>query len=155
MIIVNSYCGDETVRGLIPDLTEGILERAHKALLELGKIPPKKDFVLELTHLSNTSIIPVNKAMRGKDYATDVLSVSLFSEGAFGESFNSGEIFGEIYISLEKCAEQAKEIGQSFQEEYDFLIVHGILHIFGYDHQTPDDEKEMMKVAYGILGRKR
>ncbi len=52
-------------------------------------------------------------------------------------------VLGDIMISIERAAEQAEEYGHSYDRELGFLAVHGFLHINGYDHMTPEDEKEM------------
>ena len=63
-----------------------------------------------------------------------------------------GEMFlGDIVISLERAAEQAEEYGHSFEREVGFLTVHSMLHLFGYDHMTPEDEEEMFGYQEDIL----
>ena len=61
----------------------------------------------------------------------------------YGDPFEDELCLGDIVISLERAAEQAKEYGHSFQREVAFLTVHSMLHLLGYDHMTPEDEKEM------------
>ena len=61
----------------------------------------------------------------------------------YGDPFEDELCLGDIVISLERAAEQAKEYGHSFQREVAFLTVHSVLHLLGYDHMTPEDEKEM------------
>ena len=73
--------------------------------------------------------------------------------------FNTEELFGEdevvsigdIVISLERANEQAEEYGHSFEREVGFLTVHSMLHLFGYDHMTPEDEEEMFGYQNDIL----
>ena len=48
---------------------------------------------------------------------------------------------GELFISIDKAREQTEEYGHSFEREMGFLAVHGFLHINGYDHYTPEEEK--------------
>ena len=60
-------------------------------------------------------------------------------------------IIGELFISVDKAREQAAEYGHSFEREMGFLAVHGFLHINGYDHYTPEEEKEMFGLQEEIL----
>ncbi|MFA6436055.1 MAG: rRNA maturation RNase YbeY, partial [Candidatus Gracilibacteria bacterium] len=60
---------------------------------------------------------------------------------------------GQIFISIPTARRNAKTMKQSLEEELQFLFVHGLLHLLGFDHQTPEQEKEMLKYAYKILGR--
>ena len=59
---------------------------------------------------------------------------------------------GEIYISIDKALEQAKEYGHSEKREFCFLFVHGLLHLLGYDHMNSEDEKVMFGLQDIILG---
>ena len=58
---------------------------------------------------------------------------------------------GEIYISLEKAIEQAKEYNHSLKRELTFLFLHGLLHLLGYDHMKEEDEKIMFNLQDEIL----
>lgn len=114
-------------------------------LKKLPKIPEEN---VELLLTNNEEIHAINKQYRNIDRPTDVLS---FAER---ESPNPDPKFlGQIIISLDRAQEQAAELNQSLEEELRFLFVHGLLHILGYDHEKPEDEKIMLKEAYRILGR--
>ena len=60
-------------------------------------------------------------------------------------------ILGDIYISLDKAHSQAEEYGHSYKRELSFLLIHGFLHLLGYDHMNPVDEKVMFKLQEEIL----
>ena len=60
-------------------------------------------------------------------------------------------MLGDIYISLDKAHSQAIEYGHSFLRELSFLTIHGFLHLLGYDHMKPDDEKVMFTLQEEIL----
>jgi probable rRNA maturation factor len=122
-------------------LDESLLHVAHS-----------KDYEeVELLLTDNKQIQELNKTYREKDYATDVLS---FPEEAESPSSELPRSLGQIVISIEKTKEQAEELGQTFMEELRFLFTHGVLHLLGFDHMEPEEEKLMLKKAYAILGRR-
>lgn len=105
--------------------------------------PPSKD--VELMLVDDTIIRELNLRYRLKDKATDVLSFPIDDEN----------IIGQIVISVETAEEQAKELGQSLEDELQFLFTHGLLHLLGYTHDNEEDEKIMLAETYRILGRKK
>jgi probable rRNA maturation factor len=78
----------------------------------------------------------LNKTFRGKDATTDVLSFPFEAE-AFERSENN---LGDIFISLEQAGKQASENNLDFETEIKQLILHGILHLCGFDHETDNGE---------------
>lgn len=119
------------------ELFEWVLERVPK------HVPHATHEDVELLLTNNPEIQELNKQYRDKDKPTDVLSFSL----------DDPEHLGQIIISLERATEQAKEIGNTLEEELKFLFCHGVLHLLGYDHENPTDEAEMIEKAYAVLGR--
>ncbi len=113
---------------------------------ELGS--REREAVLSLVLVSNRQIRQLNKEWRDKDAATDVLSFPL--ELVPPPAGLPWEI-GEVFISLPKAQEQAKEYGHSFKRELAFLFVHGLLHILGFDHLTKAQEKDMFGRQKRIL----
>jgi probable rRNA maturation factor len=89
----------------------------------------KTDIIL----CSDYIIKKLNRDYRGKDYATDVLSFS----------FNEPDYLGEIYISLQRVKVQARRFGISYNDEVLRLLVHGMFHLLGCDHQTTVQRNEM------------
>lgn len=105
----------------------------------------------------NERIKELNKEYRDKDAPTDVLSFAILDEGneefpidlsAFKEMPLE---LGDIFVSRDKANEQAQEYGHTYQRELGFLVVHGFLHLNGYDHIEKDDEKEMFALQDSIL----
>ena len=102
----------------------------------------KKHFAVILT--DDEFIKNINNGYRNKNYATDVLS---FPE-------NDGDDLGEIYISVETAMRQAVDFEVSIEDEIKRLIVHGILHLMGFDHErSPEDEVIMNEREEFVLGR--
>lgn len=99
----------------------------------------------------NKLIHEINSEYRGKDKATDVISFA-YRDEPFPVPADIAEELGDIYISLEKAEEQAAEFGVTFGEEFQRLLVHGILHLIGYDHErSPEDEKIMQELEDKII----
>lgn len=114
---------------------------------------------MSVTFMDNDEIREINRQYRNKDQATDVISFALedtvedemtiyFDEE---DGFDLPRNLGDIMISVERAKEQAEEYGHSFDRELGFLAVHGFLHLNGYDHMTPEDEKEMFGLQEEIL----
>ena len=109
----------------------------------------------------------INLEQRGLDKPTDVLSFPMifyrqpgdFSGiGQEGGNFNpdTGEVMlGDIVLCVDKVKEQAKEFGHSEKREYAFLILHSMLHLFGYDHMTEDEAAIMEGKQRKILDQMR
>ena len=119
---------------------------------------------VNLLLVDNDTIAGINKEYRDIDRPTDVLSFPLLeysAPGAFDElaleeedNFNpdTGEaLLGDIIISVPKVREQADAYGHSEKREFAFLIVHSMLHLFGYDHMTDEDASFMINKQKNIL----
>lgn len=91
---------------------------------------------LTVAFVSDKRMRELNKNFRGKDSTTDVLSFN-FEPDEFDEDENN---LGDIVISVEQAAKQAAENNLDFELEIKQLILHGILHLCGYDHETDDGE---------------
>ncbi len=138
------------------ELTD-VIRNAVRAAAKVGEFGEKIEVSVMLT--DNEGIRELNREHRGIDRATDVLSFPLleFSEDkrALPETVDFGEneevTLGDIVISLERAAEQAEEYGHSMKREVGFLTVHSMLHLYGYDHMTEDDEREMFALQEKIL----
>jgi probable rRNA maturation factor len=96
---------------------------------------------LSLSLVGDAEIRRLNRTYRGKDRPTDVLSFSL-REGEFG---GVGHALGDVVISLETAKRQGSENGLTLGDEVTRLLVHGILHLAGYDHEASLLEERRMK----------
>jgi len=94
-----------------------------------------------IVFVSDSAIRKLNKQFRDKDYATDVLSFPTESE-----QFENQSSLGEIVIATDRAAVQAKENGLTFSNEVEQLILHGLLHLCGYDHETDNGEMNRLEL---------
>ncbi len=114
---------------------------------------------MSVTLVNNDKIHSINKQYRGVDKATDVISFAIEEDdGSEGPIIFADDMdvdlpknIGDIFVSLEKVKEQAKYLGHSQERELGFLVVHGFLHLNGYDHMQPDDERKMFGLQREIL----
>ena len=98
--------------------------------------------------VDNEKIHEINKTYRGIDRPTDVISFALEED----EDYEVKErLLGDIYISIDKVYEQAKEYNHSVKRELFFLVTHGFLHLLGYDHMKKEDEEIMFPLQEKIL----
>jgi probable rRNA maturation factor len=84
----------------------------------------------------------LNRRFRGIDRTTDVLSFS-FREGAFGDL--RPDALGDIVVSVPQAERQAREARHSFVREIEILLIHGLLHLLGYDHERGPSEARRMR----------
>jgi GTP-binding protein Era len=85
----------------------------------------------------------LNREFRGVDSATDVLSFPMAGDGLETDPQTGRAILGDIAVSPARAREQADEYGHPYSRELAFLTVHGVLHLMGCDHGTPQGEKAM------------
>jgi probable rRNA maturation factor len=90
----------------------------------------------------------LNHAYRGLDRPTDVLAFAADSDDS-----EDGRYLGDVAVSLERASEQAPRYGHRFPAEVDRLVVHGLLHLCGYDHHSPADGRRMRARERHYLGR--
>ena len=126
-------------------LIEDILNFAGSYL----KLPENTE--MSVTLMDNEHIHEINKKYRGVDKPTDVISFAIEEDDPDevpiilpeDEEFDIPKNIGDIMFSMDKVKEQAEYLGHSEDRELGFLVVHGFLHLNGYDHMKEEDEKEM------------
>ncbi len=99
--------------------------------------------------VDNAKIRELNKTYRNIDRETDVITFRLADYE--NVVFDNVTILGDIYISIDKAKTQSIEYGHSYLRELAFLMIHGFLHLLGYDHMNEEDEKVMFKLQEDIL----
>ena len=105
--------------------------------------------IFSIIFIDNEQIRKINATYRGIDRETDVISFAF--EDVKDDFSLTKRVLGDIYISIPKMQEQAKSYGHSEKRELAFLTVHGLLHLLGYDHQTPEEEEKMFGLQKEIL----
>lgn len=108
-----------------------------------------KNPLLNIVLVNNKRIQEINKEYRNIDAVTDVISFAF--EEVNDVNYDEIRFLGEIYISYERCCEQAQEFGHSVRRELCYLAVHGLLHLLGYDHMNEKDKKVMRTLEEEIL----
>jgi probable rRNA maturation factor len=124
--------------------------QAVEAAAQELKLKPPAGCELSLLFTDDASMQVLNRDWRGKDKPTNVLSFPAFPVKVGGKV---PPMLGDIAIALETVQREAAEEGKPFDSHLSHMIVHGLLHLLGYDHED-DDEAEIMEAAErGILGR--
>ena len=116
-------------------------------------------YQLSVSFVGSRAIRQLNYKFRGKDKPTDVLSFpqiewskprpvkrklsSIARPRPTTQPLSAPSLLGDVVISIPEAAANAQRIGQSLPREICFLLVHGMLHLSGYDHEIPADEKRM------------
>lgn len=134
-------------------LIEDVLNFAGSYL----KLPENTE--MSVTLMDNEHIHEINKKYRGVDKPTDVISFAIEEDDPDevpiilleDEEFDIPKNIGDIMVSMDKVKEQAEYLGHSEDRELGFLVVHGFLHLNGYDHMKEEDEKEMFGLQREIL----
>jgi rRNA maturation RNase YbeY len=118
-------------------------ERWERFGLHVLRVLPAKDPDATIVFVSDRRMRELNRRWRGKRGTTDVLS---FSPGSDEFENPGGSNLGDVVISVEQAARQAKENDLSFDEEISQLILHGLIHLCGYDHSTDAGEMDRLEM---------
>jgi len=132
----------EEFRGLVD---EGWVRRIAQTVLKAeGVVPPCE---VGLVFTDSETVKQLNRDYRGVDEPTDVLAFYMLHQKEADSSFalppDGVTRLGEVIISYPQAVEQAREQGHSTEKELALLVIHGILHLLGYDHEEPEEEAEM------------
>ena len=142
MVEINDLTRKKALKNYYKDI-----KKYYKKVLEVLKL--EDNFEASLIIVGKTKIHTINKQYRGIDKETDVISFAeIDSEDDFGED----NYLGDIFINVDRVYAQAKAYGHSVKREFCFLFIHGMLHLFGYDHMNEKDEKKMFALQKKIIG---
>lgn len=119
------------------------LRRIRRAVHKLKKALNCADQEISLLFVDNEQIREMNRQYLNRDHATNVISFPL-KEGAYGHI--NPQVLGDIVISVERAFQDAAAGDLSLDDEIDFLVIHGLLHLLGYNHEGGnEDEAKKMK----------
>jgi len=117
----------------------GLAERAARAAAAQSDYPELADTEVSVKFTSDAEVRALNAAWRGKDKATNVLSFPMAEEP------EGAPMLGDIVLAQGVCAREADEKKVAIETHATHLVVHGMLHLLGYDHETSDTEAEAME----------
>ncbi len=148
------------------DVAEELEERVNRAFLErvlaeaLKGRRPFSPLEVGLTITTDEEIRELNRRYRDVDSPTDVLSFPMLDYDGperpvalFPSAPGEPTSIGDIVISYPRAMEQAAAYGHSPERETAFLLVHGVMHLLGYDHEDPGDEEAMRREEEAVLER--
>jgi probable rRNA maturation factor len=118
-----------------------LVATAKKLLAALGE----RDASLSLTLVTDEAMHGLNRTYRGKDRSTDVLSFALDSAG-------SERLLGDVVISVDTARRQAAAYRAPLQRELYRLLIHGLLHVLGHDHQQAAERRTMEREERRLAG---
>lgn len=150
-MIVELYDEQQTLTDELTQMVQDVLAYAAD-YLEL-----EENCAMSVIIVDNEEIQNINREYRQKDAVTDVISFALEESvvdddfPAIQEVMDESRELGDIFVSFQRAQEQAVEYGHSFKRELGFLVVHGFLHLNGYDHMTAEEEAEMFDLQRDIL----
>jgi probable rRNA maturation factor len=133
----------------LQSLSERVLGSAAGFLKREEKQPfPKEAPEVSLVFTDDASIRAINAEWRSQDKPTNVLSFPAFP---VTPGKNPGPMLGDIILAHETLVREAADLGKPFDEHLSHLLVHGFLHLFGYDHLEDDEAERMESLETRIL----
>lgn len=120
-------------------------KRAEQILRDLGC---GEDTILSVTVVDSEAMAEINFNYRGKEGPTNVLS---FSQSEAGISSGNKDLLGDVVICSDRVVSDAETLGYTNEEMFMYLLIHGILHIVGYDHDSSDHAQAMGKAVDQIF----
>lgn len=113
-----------------------------------GTLSPRAATV-NVVLVDDREIRRLNRRFRGKDRSTDVLSFSYLEDGSAGED----GVAGDVYVSHQTLTRDARRLGIDARDLSLRIVVHGMLHVVGYDHETDADARRMERRERSVLRR--
>lgn len=146
---VRVEAGALSAQGLEKVVGAGFVTRVLQAMADRLEVVGE----VSVSFVSDEEIHDLNRDYRAVDRPTDVLSFALQEGENFPEptDFEADPMLGDIVVSIPTAVRQAEDYGHSIEREVAFLLAHGFLHLLGYDHQSPEEEREMFQIQEEVL----
>jgi len=151
---------EDRIEIFVEDRFRGVVDRpwakkiARRVLKDEGVAPP---YEVSLVLTDSQTVQQLNRDYRGVNQPTDVLAFYMRTGQEADNSFplppDGVTRLGEVIISYPQAVAQATEQGHSTERELALLVIHGILHLLGYDHEKPEDEAKMRAREKELLDR--
>jgi len=143
---------EEEFRGLVDG---GWVKKIVQQLLKAEGVA--SPYEVSLVFTDSETVQRLNRDYRGVDEPTDVLAFYMLPQKGADSSFalppDGVTRLGEAIISYPRAVAQAREQGHSLERELALLVIHGILHLLGYDHEEPEEESKMRERERELLER--
>lgn len=141
-----------------PDVWEALAGRAADAVAKVAPELGHPRLCVSIVFANDAEVQELNREWRGKDKPTNVLSFPMLERAELLDLGNDGppEMLGDIVLALETCAREAGEKRLALADHAAHLLVHGFLHLAGYDHELSDADAEAMEAleiqALALIG---
>ena len=147
MTVVSVDCVSESVLwDALPD-AEGSVERVCAAAVAGARRDLLPDVEIAVLLADDAHVQAVNKEWRGLDKPTNVLSFPTVPPDRIGTT----PVLGDLILAFETCAREAEHDGKTLHDHVAHLVVHGVLHLLGYDHLTETEAEEMEAIEIEVL----
>ncbi len=147
MMLVTTEVSGHLPYGVTKTFIQKMISAAYKY------VDGKKPVHVAVSVVDDKVMRALNKQHRGMDRTTDVLSFPYSADQEFVEikDETGHELLGELVISAEQIKRQAKQINRRIRDEFALMLVHGTLHLLGYDHTTQEEENTMFIIQQDVL----
>jgi probable rRNA maturation factor len=139
--------GSKLWRGALP--ARALAKAAIAAAVAESEVKLRRGAEVSVHLIDDAAIRDVNAQWRQKDAPTNVLSFPAADPSALAEA----RLLGDILVAFETVAREAKDDGKSLDGHFSHLVIHGFLHLLGFDHIEPEEAEEMEALERRALAR--
>lgn len=148
-VLVEDVRWEQALPGGRAGLDELVALAANAAVMGAGEDDAALSLAVVLTN--DARVAELNKTYRGKDGPTNVLSFAAREFAVQAPEPEEVEALGDVILAMETCWREAEAQGTPFRDHFCHLIVHGVLHLLGYDHQDDDEAEDMERLETEVL----